>query len=159
MRIVVHYLVAFWLATLAPMGWRTDSPVPYSDPTACSLLTQSEVVAVLGPKMGPGTPVAPTLCSWVEEGVPDLQKTTLWLHTLTLQVYANNKAPSAAATQTPVSGLGNEAFYLTRSAAGETQLYVKKGAAAFDLRVASTLTIAQKQSMEATLARDVLTKM
>ena len=124
MRVVIFYLAAFGLATLAPTGWHTNSPVPYSVPPACSLLTQSQVVAVLGPKMGPGTQVAPTLCSWVEEGVPDLQKTTLWLHTLTLQVYANNKAPSPVAAQTPVSGLGDEAFYLTQSAAGETHLYV-----------------------------------
>jgi hypothetical protein len=106
---------------------------------ACTLITQTQVSAALEVSVNAGTPIgSPSTCQWTGKG-----KTA----TLTItQPLAGKSAVdrfNAGKTSTlpgiikePVSGVGDEAFYIyfgnTTRAMG---LVVKKGSSAFEIRV------------------------
>jgi hypothetical protein len=107
---------------------------------ACELLTQARVGAALGVTVGAGTPIArPGTCQWFGKGK---------FATLTITLPKGNQTPVdqfnagkasklATVTVEPVSGVGDEAYYVyfsgtTRAGAG---IVVRKGASSFEIRV------------------------
>src|ERR1700686_5853380 len=133
---------------------------------ACSLLTQARVSDVLGVSVGAGQHVGPiaSTCEWAQPGdtshsgkgvVIDLFGP---MGRLTpADRFENGKRPVARITKTPVTGVGDEAYYITTPGLG-TGLNVKKGNSAFQIRVYG-FPPDQIETMEKTLAQDVLAKL
>lgn len=107
---------------------------------ACTLITQSQVSAALEIPVNPGEPIGrPSACQWAGKGR---------FATLTIMQPLGGKSAidrfNAGKTSTlpgittePVSGVGDEAYYIyfsntTRAGLG---LVVKKASAAFEIRV------------------------
>jgi hypothetical protein len=112
-----------------------------ADPAACTLLTPAQVSAALGVAIDKGTPISrPGTCQWTGKGR---------FATLTIAVPRGGKSPveqfnegkkgglAGAVTAEPVSGVGDDAYYVyfsgtTRAGLG---LVVKKGSSEFEVRV------------------------
>ena len=107
---------------------------------ACTLITQSQVSAALEIQVNPGEPIGrPSACQWAGKGR---------FATLTIIQPRGGKSPvdsfNAGKASTmpgiitePVSGVGDEAYYVyfnTKERSG-LGLVVKKGSAAFEIRV------------------------
>jgi len=106
---------------------------------ACTLITQTQVSAALEVPVGAGTPISrPGTCQWVGKGR---------IATLTFKQPLGGKSPleqfNAGKTSTmpgitaePVSGVGDDAFYIyfsnTTRALG---LVVRKGGSVYEIRV------------------------
>jgi hypothetical protein len=115
------------------------TPRSFAAGEACTLITQTQISAALEVPVGAGTPIgSPSTCQWTGKGR---------FATLTItQPLAGKSAVdrfNAGKTSTlpgiikePVSGVGDEAFYIyfgnTTRAMG---LVVKKGSSAFEIRV------------------------
>jgi hypothetical protein len=115
------------------------TPRSFAAGEACTLITQTQISAALEVPVGAGTPIGgPSTCQWTGKGR---------FATLTItQPLAGKSAVdrfNAGKTSTlpgiikePVSGVGDEAFYIyfgnTTRAMG---LVVKKGSSAFEIRV------------------------
>jgi hypothetical protein len=86
----------------------------------CSLLTAAPVTAVLNSPatMGPGG--LKTLCSWATSG-----HGSVTVGFFPANQYLANKTPPAPIQMVPVSGIGDEAFFLV--AGTNVGLFVKKG--------------------------------
>jgi hypothetical protein len=112
-----------------------------ADPVACTVLTPAQVSAALGVSIDKGTPISrPGTCQWMGKGR---------FATLTIAVPRGGKSPvdqfnagkkgglAGAVTAEPVSGVGDDAYYVyfsgtTRAGLG---LVVKKGSSEFEVRV------------------------
>jgi hypothetical protein len=104
---------------------------------ACSLLTQAQVSAALGVKVGAGehlTPKATTLCGWNESGQTAPSDKRVMTAIETTKAFGYEKVPFQGITKTPLSGVGDDAIYITTPGFG-TGLSVKKGDIAFKVRV------------------------
>lgn len=133
---------------------------------ACSLLTQSQVNAALGFDTISGEHVVanPAICQWAAPGKkgPHDKKVTLSLYVqmgshTPVDRFNIAKTPVGTIPKTPVSGIGDEAFYATTPGLG-TALIVRKGSQAFDLRV-SGFSDEEVKDKEKSLAADVLGKL
>jgi hypothetical protein len=144
-----------------------DGAAP-SDP--CSLLTKSQVSAVLGVQVESRL-VAPTLCEWAIPGEPpSIRQKKVTVSILTPggeRRFAAAKMPIGAAggrgiTKTPASGIGDDAvFGIYPPVSGLT---VKKGDFFFAINVYGfpldkPEAIDQVQAKEKTLALQVLSKL
>jgi hypothetical protein len=148
-------LVLILLATSA-----VDSMLAAGD--ACSLLTQKQVSDALGIPVAAGQPIyAPTSCQWMGKGK---------FATLTISQPRAGKGPveqfnAAKATtlpgimKEPISGVGDDAFYVGFSGAGRSGLglSVKKGSASFEIRVYG-FEVDQAKPVAKTLAQQVAGK-
>ena len=112
-----------------------------ADPVACTVITPAQVSAALGLSIDNGTPISrPGTCQWMGKGR---------FATLTIAVPRGGKSPvdqfnagkkgglGGAVTTEPVSGVGDDAYYVyfsgtTRAGLG---LVVKKGSSEFEVRV------------------------
>jgi hypothetical protein len=138
------------------------SPKAATPTVACELLTQDRVSQALGLPVGAGTPIArPGTCQWFGKG-----KFT----TLTITLPKNNQTPVdqfnagkasklAAVTVEPVSGVGDEAYFVyfagtTRAGLG---IVVKKGSSSFEIRVYG-FELEQGKTVGKSLAQDVAGK-
>jgi hypothetical protein len=138
--------------------------VAAAEPAACSLLAQAKVAAVLGVPVGAGAPIMPSQpsqCSWALQG--DRTKRAL-LDILTplgsrtpVDRFNTGKTPVNGITKTPVTGIGDDAYYTSTPGLG-TALSVRKGTSAFLIRVSGFPEDAMK-AFEKTLALDVLAKL
>jgi hypothetical protein len=107
---------------------------------ACELITQARVSAALGVPVDAGKPIArPGTCQWFGKGK---------FATLTITLTKGDKTPVdsfnaektsklAGVTAEPVSGVGDDAYYIyfsgtTRAGVG---IVVKKGTSSFEIRV------------------------
>jgi hypothetical protein len=77
---------------------------PPSD--ACALLTAPQVSGELGAVVGPGEPMMPE-----EQGVPAGAERNVSVSLMTLKSFEFGKTPTAVMTKTPVSGVGDEAYF------------------------------------------------
>ncbi len=140
---------AFFLLAAVPIMSRSAAAAAPGD--ACALLSADQVSGVVGVSVGAGAYVTPTFkktCTWTGSGMI----VTLFLEDLSFY-QAGKRAPYASSA----SGVGDEAFYTT---VGSTvSLTVKKGGSAFKVSVYATMPAERKQSMEVTLARDVISKL
>ena len=150
------------LFVVALAGTRKANAAPPKD--ACSLLTPVQVSGVLGVPAA-GRSLGPKTCMWVQTGVkPGSPRRRADLLMLEMQGFvqasAVAKMPNSPTSATPVSGLGDDAYYLSMTSGRPfTELRVKKGSVAFGIRVESSgtpFTADQIKAKEKTLAQDVL---
>ena len=157
-KIVTAVITTVLLTLCAGSSWATD---------ACSLLTQAQVSAVLGVQVGPGEHIVPNntaMCGWSTPGHhgPSDKKVVLSLYTqmgtrTPVDRFNTAKTPIQGVTKTPVSGIGDEAFYSTASGLG-TALVVRKGNTPFHVSV-NGLPVEQVKEKEKTLAGEILSKL
>jgi hypothetical protein len=112
-----------------------------AEPTVgCQVLTQAQIAAATGATVGAGSPIArPGTCQWFGQGK---------IVTLTITLPRNGKSPVddfnaskaqklPGVTVEPVSGVGDDAFYVGYAGANRAGLgiVVKKGSSSFEIRV------------------------
>jgi hypothetical protein len=132
---------------------------PPSDP--CALLTTAEASAALGGTVSGGKPIAGGVCQWSQQGKPGDVLLKLDVDLITPDRYARMKS-GFVGTVTPVSGLGDDAFYATlqRGKTTLTTLNVKKGGAAVVIRVTGGTKPAQEyQAKEKAVAQALVPKL
>jgi len=130
---------------------------------ACSLLTQMQVTTALGTPVGEGKPISGAAsCQWFGKGkIATLTLTQPLGGKSAVDRFNAGKASTfAAVTKEPVSGVGDDAYYVafsgtTRAGLG---LVVKKGSAAFEVRVYG-FDIEQAKPVAKTLAQSVASKL
>jgi hypothetical protein len=129
---------------------------------ACQMLTSSQISKATGATIGAGSPIAaPTSCQWSGQG-----KTV----TLTINQLRNGKSPVdqfntgktstlAAVAVEPVSGVGDDAYYVYLAGAARSGcgLVVKKGTLVFEIRLYG-FELAQAKTVLKTLAVDAAGK-
>jgi hypothetical protein len=129
---------------------------------ACALITQTQVGAALEVPVGAGTPIGrPSTCQWAGKGR---------MATLTImqplggksaldRFNAGKNSTIPGITTEPISGVGDEAFYIyfsntTKAGLG---LVVRKGSSAFEIRVYG-FEIDKAKSVAKTLCQTVAGK-
>jgi hypothetical protein len=130
---------------------------------ACTFLSQNRVSAILGLASDAGRHIGPgsALCGWGEPNDPD----HLGKHVLltiyravgkisSVERFENGKMPIQGIAKTPVSGLGDDAYYIDTPGFG-LGLNVKKGAFAFQVK-AFGFSPEMTKMIEISLAQDVL---
>jgi hypothetical protein len=138
---------------------------------ACALLTSPQVSTALGAAVGPGKPILPnhtTVCTWLEQGVPEGTERNVSVSLMTPKSFEIGKTPMTGITKTPLSGLGDDAYFVEAHgmAAG---LSVKKGDTCFQVRTRSNPTWfktgktreseAKDQAVDRALALEILKKL
>jgi hypothetical protein len=133
---------------------------------ACSFLSESKVSAILGVAVDAGRHIGPgsALCGWGELGDPDHSGKHVLLTIYRavgkispVERFENGKMPIQGIEKTPVSGIGDEAYYIDTPGFG-VGLNVKKGNLAFQVKVFG-FSPQMIKTMENSLAQDVLTKL
>src|SRR6476660_691781 len=147
--------------TLALVGGILVSCTAFAAGEACLLIAETQVSAALEVPVEPGTPISsPSTCQWIGKGR---------FATLTMMQPLAGKSPIdrfnagktskvPGITVEPVSGVGDEAFYVYFS--GTTRalgLVVRKGSAAFEIRVYG-FEIDKAKSVAKTLCQTVAGK-
>lgn len=128
---------------------------------ACSLLTPDQVSAELGATVQAGEHLvasASSLCAWAPAGGPKLGGDKVVLDIKTVQAFSLGKIPIKGATKTPVSGIGDDAYYITAGGLG-TSLSVRKGDVAFNINLHGHFPIDEIKAKEKALALNVLPKL
>jgi hypothetical protein len=106
---------------------------------ACALLTAAQVSSALGAAVGPGEPIMadkPIVCTWKEQGVPSGAERNVSVSLMTSKSFEFGKTPTPAMTKTPVSGVGDEAYF-TEPHGMVASLSVRKGDTYFQIRTRS----------------------
>lgn len=133
---------------------------------ACAYLTRSQIGAVLGVTVDAGQHIGPgsALCSWGEPNDPnhDGKHILLTLYRpvgkiSAVERFENGKTPIGGIEKTPVSGVGDDAYYIDTPGFG-LGLNVKKGGAAFQVKVFG-FSAALTKTLERALAENVLAKL
>ena len=126
---------------------------------ACALLTQAEVNSVMGLTLQAGAQQGtPLNCAWTEANGPKSTHKRIDLTLQDAQGFAIGKTPVPKMTKTPVSGIGDDAYYA--EGFGMTTLSAKKGSAAFVIIVRGEgLSTDQKKALEKLLAQDALARL
>lgn len=159
---IAAIVVGFFVFTVG-----TARPANAAPPTnACSLLTPAQVSAVLGVPVA-GKALGPNACIWVQTGVkPGSAKRRVNLILLGMPGYSGGyavaKTPNALTTATHVSGLGDDAYYLSMTSGENMELRVKKGSVAFGILVppsGTPFTPDQIKAKEKTLAVEICSKL
>lgn len=123
---------------------------------ACALVTAAQVGNVLGVPVQAGEPLVPgnaTLCGFGGSGAAKRVVTSI----ITPVMFANEMHPLKGIQEEQVSGLGDDAHFMTTPGFG-TGLSVKKGSFAFKVRVYG-FPIEQTKAKEKALAQEVLAKL
>jgi hypothetical protein len=147
--------------TVVLFGGTLLSCTAFASGEACTLIAQTQVSAALEIPVNSGTPIgSPSTCQWIGKGR---------FATLTIMQPLAGKSPIdrfnagktskvPGITVEPVSGVGDEAFYVYFS--GTTRalgLVVRKGSAAFEIRVYG-FEIDKAKSVAKTLCQTVAGK-
>jgi hypothetical protein len=106
---------------------------------ACALLTAPQVSSALGVSVGPGRSVMPnntTMCTWSEQAAPAGTERKITVSLMTAKSFENGKTPMTGITKTPVSGIGDDAYF-TEPHAMTVGLSVRKGDACLQVRARS----------------------
>ena len=156
-RLALPVLAILIAGTAAP---RPANAAPHDD--ACALLTDAQVSAALSAPVGAGSYQIPTFkktCTWnsTGEGAKGAKSVVLMIEGL--DAYRAGKATRQSKTTsiTPVSGLGDDAYYL--AVGSNVGLIVKKRDVAFKIGVYCALPIEKKQAMEKALAQQIVSKL
>jgi hypothetical protein len=134
---------------------------------ACSLLTPAQVTAALGVSVAAGENIVPgsaAMCGWEVAGQHSMNRKRVVLSIYTrigsltpLDRFKNAKTPMAGIEKEPVSGVGDDAIFVTTPGFG-TGLIFRKGDGAFDLRVYG-FPIDQVKAREKNLADCVIQRL
>jgi hypothetical protein len=144
-----HFIVACICAS-AVLGSKTAAAQSAVAP--CSLLTSAQITAAVHVTVGAAQPIANTGCSW--SGPHMIVTVSLWDGSK----WDRMKTPLPGMNRTPVSGLGDDAFFTTLGPPSGNQvatLSVKKGGTAYLIKVYGG-SVSDQMSMEKTLAGNVL---
>jgi hypothetical protein len=153
-------LVTCSLILFAATAIPSVNAAPPSD--ACALLTEAQVNGVLGLPVGAGqhlTPNSPSACVWGRED-PGSKKVTVSIYTQNgsrtpVDRFNTAKMPVQGIAKTPVSGVGDDAVYVTSLG---TVLIFRKGDSVFDVRI-SGFPLDQIKEKEKTLALGIIAKL
>ena len=127
---------------------------------ACSLLTQAQLSAALAVPMDAGKYVTPGFlktCTWAPSNGPTPGVKFFTLYLQSVEGFEGGKSlgqmgqGNGAAVVTPLSGVGDDAYYLSFGS-NITSLMVKKGAGAFKLTLYGATAPDKAMAMEKTLA-------
>lgn len=132
----------------------------YAATDPCSLLTPTQVAAVLGANVGAGKSLASTVCDWTVPNQPagvSAKKVTVTLQKPLAFSYAKAPVNSKEITKTAVTGIGDDAVYGTVAGQAAT-LTVKKGDVVFVVRV-NGFPMDQLEDKEKTLAKEIVGKL
>lgn len=133
---------------------------------ACSLLSQSRISTILGVAIDAGRHIGSStaLCGWGEPNDPDHSGKHVLLTIFRavgkispVERFENGKTPIQGIAKTPVSGVGDDAYYIDTPGFG-VGLNVKKGAFAFQVKVFG-FSPKTTRTFENSLAQDVLAKL
>jgi hypothetical protein len=130
---------------------------------ACELITQARVSAALGVTVGAGTPIArPGSCQWVGKGrIATLTITQpLAGKTPVEQFNAGKTSKRYGITMEPVSGVGDDAFYVyfaTNTPNNAVGIVVRKGDSTFEVRVYG-FPLEEGKTVGKSLAQDIAGK-
>jgi len=134
-----------------------------SPTVACELVTQARVSAALGVTVGAGTPIArPGTCQWAGKGrIATLTITqSLAGKTPVEQFNAGKTSKRYGITMEPVSGVGDDAFYVsfaTNTPKGAVGIVVRKGDSTFEVRVYG-FSLDEGKAVGKSLAQDIAGK-
>lgn len=153
------------LGAVASVGaFPSPSKMPAAPPTdACALLTQAQVSTVLGESVGTGHRITTnsSMCGWEAPGqkATERKRVIVSIYTPTggftsVDRFNNAKKPVQGIKKEPVSGVGDDAVYVTTQGFG-TGLIFRKGSAAFDVEVHG-LPLDQIKAKEKKLALDLI---
>jgi hypothetical protein len=148
--------LALSLCSMLPQAAHAASPPG----DACSLFTASQVSAILGVGVSDGQhPIASSLllCGWAPAGGPQINGKKLSVSLMTERAFEVGKTPMQGIAKTPVSGMGDDAYFVTAGGLG-TALSIKKGSTYVQIRVGGFPTEKEKE-LEKTLAMQMLAKM
>jgi FlaG/FlaF family flagellin (archaellin) len=153
----LKFALAFGIVGVLTLGnGRAASDAPPTN--ACSLLTAEQVSSVLGVKVGTGQGLMAKMCKWSEPVPPGAPAKRVMLNLINPQGFAYAKMPGGnGIIKTEVSGIGNDAVYVSASGA-PTTLTVKKGDVAFTIIVMG-FSDDKTKAKEKVLALDVLAKL
>ena len=143
-----------FLTSAAGRSWTAPT-----DP--CSLLSSDEINTAMGVPMGVGKAMASKACQWRQPVKPGAPGAIVDVTILDSRRYELGKAigGSPKFKVTPVSGLGDEAYYSASTDGKMTDLRVKKGDAAFAVHVwGAGVPSAQSEPKELALAKRIVTK-
>ena len=150
------------LAVLALSGSPAARAAPPAD--ACSLLNPAQVTAALGVSVAAGKNIVPgslAVCGWEVAGQHGMNRKRVVLSIYTrigsltpLERFNHAKAPIGGIEKEPVSGVGDDAIFVTTPGFG-TGLIFREGDGAFDLRVYG-FPIDQVEAKEKNLADCVI---
>jgi hypothetical protein len=143
-----RYFIITCICASATLASRTAA----AQAAPCSLLTSAQVTAAVGVSVGEAQPIANTGCSWTAPHM--IVTVSLWDGSK----WDKMKTPVPGMNRTPVSGLGDDAFYTTMGSASDKQfatLSIKKGGTAYLIKVYGP-AVSEQMSMEKTLAGNVL---
>ena len=128
--------------------------VAHSESTPCALLTQDQVSTVVGTKVGIGSPIASTGCSWTTTGAP---RVTVTVSMQSEKMFAAAKSSTPPKTEkTSISGVGDEAIFT--GVQNFSSLWVRKGTKFLLVRIYG-LTVSEAQTKLKSLAIDALSKL
>lgn len=142
------------LTTVAGRVWTAPTD-------ACSLLSSTEINTAMGVSMGVAKPMASKACQWRQPVKPGAPGAIVDVTILDSRRYEIGKAIAGSPKfkVTPVSGLGDEAYYSASADGKMTDLRVKKGDAAFAVHVwGGGMLAAQSEPKELALAKLIVTK-
>jgi hypothetical protein len=105
----------------------------------CSIITSAEVGARLGVVVKPGFSMFATMCQWREQAKPGAAILIADLNGPDIKLFNSTKSAAGftGSTLRPVTGLGDEAFYLYKKVGRNTSdvLWFRKGDQAFNVRI------------------------
>lgn len=147
--VAVIAAMGYALAIDAAHGASAESTV---DP--CSLLTTAQVSSAIGGAAQAGKPINTTGCSWSSTS----PKAMVTISFDNLTTYEHLRAASSpVVVKTPISGVGDDAFYNTMGPM--TTLTVKRGTTYFVVRVYGVPDVAKQKEIEKTLATEAAARM
>ena len=127
---------------------------------ACALVTTAEIQTAFGTSFAPAKALGAKRCQWREDLKPGHAAFLVDVAIDSLHFYEVQKSTPGSATYKPVSGLGDDAFFALWKAGTSTSesLWVKKGDAAFNVRIWGTKPIsdADREAKERAIAADIL---
>jgi len=127
---------------------------------ACSLFTATEVSGVLGVTVPDGQhPIASSLllCGWAPSGDPQIGGKHLLVSLMTERAFEVGKTPQQGIVKTPVSDVGDDAYYVSAGGLG-TALSIKKGGTYVQIRIGGFPARKEKE-LEKALAVQMLARL
>jgi len=163
-RFVVVATVSVWFAAVAPNHATRDLlsfARAHADPDACALLTETDVSAALEVKSLAGTHLVQSstkVCSWSDVAGNDINHRRVVVSVTSAASFNALKSRAGIITMEPVSGIGDDAFYEIPKSSESPFLFVRKGNAAFSVRILNGLKLKaftrdEEKTKEAALAK------
>lgn len=123
----------------------------------CTLLTPAQIDSVIAGNFAAGQAIGTTGCSWSATQQVGMKKPIVTVSLWPGNDWTKLQAPLPGVTKSSVSGLGDGAMSATIG--GLTSLYVLKGSTIFLVKIYGIPGEDKQESIEKTLAGDVLKRM